>query len=258
MRKLTISMLLVLIAVPINVFSAGAEGEIPLPPGVEAIVLNDSDASLLIAYSAAQQSDKASIERSFRQIELQERGLSSATTLGRAPARAPSSPYPGTIIRTKADLYYSASGTAPFNGLFVQTYYEKTHVFVNWADCGGWCTTAIIDGHTHTVWVGANPFYSDAIQLSEKWSFRGLAVSASVSLGGIGLGFSASGSEASFSSGWIDTAGWAYRLSNQYTGVRGKSYLSLWGVEDTATGSHRFGYQIVTATANGGISWVLH
>lgn len=216
---------------------ASASGVAPPPPDVEVQVVQESGVNVLTAFGSEKDAMKRHVERALRRSEQLERLRSTET---------------GDYVQ---DLYYSGEGATAWSGSRVRTWYDDTHARVDWANCGGWCITAYIDGFTKTAWFGWDPFYSDAIQLTERWKFRGLGVSASISGGGVSAGFSSAGDEVSFNSGWVDTGGWAWRLQNKYSGVRGKTYVTMWGVDDTATGSHRFGYQIVTATANGGITW---
>jgi hypothetical protein len=238
------------------VLAAGAPGlasmKTPPPPGVVSEVVARSAGSTLIAYGTAEDLEKGDAERGLARLDR-----SDTRSRELAPAAGPGANRlaPAGSENYVQHLYYSGSGETAWAGSRMRTWYDFTHARVDWGDCGGWCITAYINGTTKTAWYGWNPYFSDAIQLTERWKFRGLGVSASVSAGGIGAGFSSAGDEVTFNSGWVDTAGWAWRLQNKYSGVRGKTHVTMWGVDDTATGSHRFGYQIVTATANGGITW---
>lgn len=252
MRRIRILVGIIVLAL----LTAGAPGlasrSTPPPPGVTSEVVARSAPSILTAYGTAEDIEKRAAERGLARVERSEiRSLELAPTAGSGPNRlslAGSEDY-------VQHLYYSGSGETSWSGSWVRTWYDFTHARVDWGDCGGWCITAYINGTTKTAWYGWDPYFSDAIQLTERWRFRGLGVSASVSASGVGAGFSSAGDEVTFNSGWVDTAGWAWRLQNKYSGVRGRTYVTMWGVDDTPTGSHRFGYQIVTATANGGITW---
>ncbi|MEO0248233.1 MAG: hypothetical protein ABIN58_01580, partial [candidate division WOR-3 bacterium] len=143
---------------------------------------------------------------------------------------------------------YSAYGSQSWNGSYVSTYYSNRTAYNDW-DHG--YVSVTVNGDTVTVWHGVNPYYSDAIDLAERWTFSGLSVTVSFPPG---ISWSGGGSTVSFDSGWVNTAGWAYRLENIFNGVYAKSLIDIWRVDDSAIGSHRFRSTIVTAIANGGTS----
>lgn len=205
------------------------------PPPIEAQIIAKTDANALIAYGGVPGADKGTLEGTMQRIAQVEREKESVPT-------------------DDKHYYYSASNQLAWNGSYVKTWYDNTHVYIHAAP---FYVSTSIDGHTKTAWLGGNPYYSDAIQLSERWKFKGHGISVSVGSGGLGGSWQAAGDTVTFSSGWVDTSGWAYGLSNLYNGVFADSHISLYEVDDSATGSHRFGNQIVTTTCNGGKRWWL-
>lgn len=213
---------LCVVLVGLTVGAAAAQG--PLPPGATEKVIHQNRYSTLTAYGSVKGADKAQI----------------AAALLQGPGIGPLSTW---------DRYYSASGKTNWNGSYVQTYYNNTHIHDNNADCGGWCISGTVNGTTTTWWAGCNPScYSTQIDLAEGWNYNGLAVSVSIPPS---IGFSGGGSSVRFDSGWIYTAGKYWSLHEVYSGVYGKSYIQLWDEDDSASGSHLLGNTIVTAIANG-------
>ena len=210
------------------------------PPPIEAKIVEKTNMNTLIAYGSAMGEDKEALESAMQEVDRIER-----------PKREEEQTVNGWV---NAHYYYSASGQTSWNGSEVETKYDDTHVHFSGSSFYGSVT---LDGHTKTIWYGHNPFYSDRIKLSERWDFKGHGISVSAGSGGVGGSWSAAGRTVTFDSGWVDTAGWAFSLSNLYSGVFADSHISLYEVDDSATGSHRFGNQIVTATANGGKRWYI-
>ncbi len=205
-----------------------------LPPGVKIKVLDRTRGNILLGAEVQEGLDKEQIEQNIQTY------IASNFTLGGEPDPI--------SIASVVYKYYSASGTQPWNGSYVRTYYNNRAAYNDW-DRG--YVSVTVNGDTVTVWSGLNPYYSDAIDLAERWSFSGLSVTVSFPPG---ISWSGGGSTVSFDSGWVNTAGWAYRLENIFSGVYAKSLLDIWRVDDSATRSHRFGSTIVTAIANGGAS----
>ncbi|HDQ71944.1 MAG TPA: hypothetical protein ENN19_07585 [Chloroflexi bacterium] len=210
------------------------------PPPIEAQIVEKTGMNTLFAYGNPIGEGKEALESTMQEIERLERAR-------REEERT---------ITPKGwynyHYYYSASAQAPWSGSAVLTKYDNTHVHLSVSPFYG---TVTIDGHTKTIWPGASPYYSDEIRLSEGWYFKGHGISVTAGSGGIGGSWSAAGQTVSFDSGWVNTAGWAFSLSNFYINVFADSHISIYAVSDSATGSHRFGNQIVTVTANGGKRW---
>ena len=209
----------------------------PLPPGVKVKVIEETSVNTLRAYGSDESVDKERVRHAMRETERFEQSRISPTGL------------------YDKDYYYnSIGGVRHWNGSNVRTWYNGTHVHLHMSS---FYASATIDGHTKTFWFGSNPIYSDAIQLTERWDFKGNSLSVSAGSGGVGGSWAASGKTVTFDSGWVNTAGWGYSLSNLYSGVFADSHVSLYGVDDSATGSHRFGAQFVTAACHGGKRWYL-
>lgn len=105
----------------------------------------------------------------------------------------------------------------------------------------------VVWGHTETSWLGSIPqSNSDEIKLAEGWTFRGVRVTVSFPPG---LGFSGGGNTVS----WFahDTSGQEWRKIHSYTGIAASAMmLSFTGLTKTATGSHLFGNQWITAAVH--------
>ena len=216
----------------------------PLPAGIRSVVLEETANNTLMLIG--NQPDVIGKREAVEKLYLwdKERASMRMQAYGR-PVSALSDYYP-------LDIYYSAQGSHPYGNGMVWTYYDNTHV----RDERPTPTEqATIDGDTITFWSGTSPsYYSDQIELSESWKFHGLSVSVSVGSAGIGGNFQAYGDTVSWSSGWVNTAGWGWRLENVYSGVQGRSWLDLTSLDDSAMGSHRFGGHYVTVWANGHVT----
>ncbi len=145
--------------------------------------------------------------------------------------------------------YYSANGSLPYSDATVQIWYTNTHARGVQGACGGVCNKIIVNGTTYSIWYGYSPYYPSSIRLTESWAYEGIGWTIIVPPGG---NFSVQQSTAIFDSGVIDAqAEQIYSLSNTYAKVKGKIYGILFGEEDTATASYRFGSQIISPSAVG-------
>jgi len=239
MNRIKLFSVLALLALLLSAGPGAVTAQEP-PPPIEAKIVEKTNMNTLIAYGNAMGEGKEALEFTMREVERLERSK-------RGEEWAITS-------RGLWDhhYYYSASGQTAWSDGEVRTKYNNTHVHLY---APSFYLSATINGHTKTTWTGRNPYYSDAIKLSEQWNFKGHGISVSAGSGGVGGSWNACGHKVTFDSDWVDTAGWAFSLSNLYSGVFADSRISLYEVDDSATGSHRFGNQIVTATANGGKRW---
>lgn len=145
--------------------------------------------------------------------------------------------------------YYSANGSMPFSDATVEVWYANHHARGVQGACLGLCNKIIVNGSTYSIWYGYEPYYPDTIRLTETWAFEGVGWTIVVPPGG---NFSVQGSTAIFDSGVVDAQqAQIYSLSNTFAKVKGKIYGVLFGEEDSATASYRFGNTIISPTAQG-------
>ncbi|MDL1898690.1 hypothetical protein FBQ82_20795 [Anaerolineae bacterium CFX7] len=229
---------LTLIVLAIAVVPSAAQGAPPTGPTVK--VLKQTSDYAIIGIGGTKTQSKSMIANLVDSVTYQI--ASSADADSDASLQVP-----GEANKIIFHDYYSADGSMPFSDATVAVWYANHHARGVQGACFGLCNKIIVNGTTYSIWYGYQPYYPDTIQLIESWTFEGIGWTIVVPTGG---NFSVQDNTAIFDSGVINAQReQIYSLSNTFAKVKGKVYGILFGEEDTARASYRFGSQIISPTA---------